>query len=193
MRLQAFSDNGLTSEEQRTADLLSWWFTGQAALYDYYYLQEPLGPTLGIQAQLPILLSEYVFRNKQDVQNYLKLLEQLPAYFSEIADFEQLKADAGLLMNAESLQKVINQCREFSSDAENTFWASSFRERISNCQFLSNDEQIVCEIRHQKLLHQAVFPAYTQLAADLDTILPLAPSEPLGLAHLSNRYRPHHL
>lgn len=113
MRLQAFSDNGLTSEEQRTADLLSWWFTGQAALYDYYYLQEPLGPTLGIQAQLPILLSEYVFRNKQDVQNYLELLKQLPAYFSEIADFEQLKAGAGLLMNAESLQKVINNAENF--------------------------------------------------------------------------------
>ena len=186
VRLQAFSDNGLTSEEQRTADLLSWWLTGQAALYDYYYLQEPLGPTLGIQAQLPILLSEYVFRNKQDVQNYLELLKQLPAYFSEIADFEQRKADAGLLMNAESLQKVINQCREFSSDTENTFWASSFRERISNCQFLSSDEQIAYEIRHQKLLHQAVFPAYTQLAADLDTMLPLTPSEPLGLAHIQN-------
>ena len=188
VRLQAFSDNGLTSEEQRTADLLSWWLTGQAALYDYYYLQEPLGPTLGIQAQLPILLSEYAFRNKQDVQNYLELLKQLPAYFSEIADFEQLKADAGLLMNAASLQKVINQCREFSSDTENTFWASSFRERISNCQFLSNDEQIAYEIRHQKLLHQAVFPAYTQLAADLDTMLPLTPSEPLGLAQIGRAH-----
>ena len=51
---------------------------------------------------------------------------------------------------------------------------------------MSNDEQIACEIRHQKLLHQAVFPAYTQLAADLNTMLPLAPSEPLGLAHVPN-------
>ena len=186
IRLKAFSENGLTPDEQRTADLLSWWLTGQAALYDYYYLQEPLGPTLGIQAQLPILLSEYVFRNKQDVQNYLELLKQLPAYFSEIADFEQLKADSGLLMNAESLQKVINQCREFSSDAETHFLTSSFQKRISECNFLSSDEQITCEIRHQKLLHQAVFPAYTQLAADLDTMLPLAPSEPLGLAHVPN-------
>ena len=186
IRLQAFSENGLTPKEQRTADLLSWWLTGQAALYDYYYLQEPLGPTLGIQAQLPILLSEYVFRNEQDVQNYLELLEQLPAYFSEIADFEQRKADAGLLMNAESLQKVINQCREFSSDAQTHFLTASFQKRISECNFLSSDEQITCEIRHQKLLHQAVFPAYTQLAADLDTMLPLAPSEPLGLAHIHN-------
>lgn len=186
IRLEAFSANSLTPDEQRTADLLSWWLTGRAALYDYYYLQEPLGPTLGIQAQLPILLSEYVFRNEQDVQNYLELLEQLPAYFSEIADFEQRKADAGLLMNAESLQKVINQCREFSSDAQTHFLTASFQKRISECNFLSSDEQITCEIRHQKLLHQAVFPAYTQLAADLDAMLPLASSEPLGLAHIQN-------
>lgn len=125
MRLQAFSDNGLTSEEQRTADLLSWWFTGQAALYDYYYLQEPLGPTLGIQAQLPILLSEYVFHNKQDVQNYLELLKQLPAYFSEVADFEQLKQSRSA-HEAESLQKVIKQCREFSSDTGKHFLGIQF-------------------------------------------------------------------
>ncbi len=83
VRLQAFSDNGLTLEEQRTSDLLSWWLTGQAALYDYYYLQEPLGPTLGIQAQLPILLSEYAFRNKQDVQNYLELLNSFLLIFRD--------------------------------------------------------------------------------------------------------------
>ena len=185
IRLKAFSENGLTSEEQRTADLLSWWLTGQAALYDYYYLQEPLGPTLGIQAQLPILLSEYVFRNKQDVQNYLDLLEQFPAYFSELADFEQRKADAGLLMNAESLQKVINQCREFSSDTENTFWASSFRERISNCQFLSSDEQILYEIQNQKQLTDSVFPAYKQLSRSLQTLLPKCPEDLKGLSYAS--------
>lgn len=35
-------------------------------LYD-----QPLSSSLGIQAQLPILLSEYVFYNKQDVEDYL--------------------------------------------------------------------------------------------------------------------------
>lgn len=183
IRLEAFSENGLTPEEQRTADLLSWWLTGQAALYDYYYFQEPLGPTLGIQAQLPILLSEYVFRNEQDIQNYLSLLEQIPAYFSEITNFEQKKADAGLLMNAESLQKVITQCSEFSSDIENHFLAASFQERISECDFLSSDKQILYEIQNRKQLTASVFPAYEQLSRSLQALLPKCSDAPVGTSY----------
>lgn len=47
--LESFSS--LTEEEQHTKTLLSWWLDGQIALNDFYYFQEPLGPTLGIQAQ----------------------------------------------------------------------------------------------------------------------------------------------
>lgn len=33
----------------------------EKSLGDNYLLQEPLGPSLGIQAQLPVLLAEYAF------------------------------------------------------------------------------------------------------------------------------------
>ncbi len=186
IRLKAFSENGLTPDEQRTADLLSWWLTDRLHFTTITIFRSRLVPRWAFRHSFRFCFPNMSSVIKQDVQNYLKLLEQLPAYFSEIADFEQLKADLGLLMNAESLQKVINQCREFSSDTENTFWASSFRERISNCQFLSNDEQIACEIRHQKLLADAVFPAYKQLAADLGHCFRWLLPRPLGLAHVPN-------
>ena len=41
-------------------------------LYD-----QPLSSSLGIQSQLPILLSEYVFYTRQDVEDYLSLLSPL--------------------------------------------------------------------------------------------------------------------
>ena len=44
-------------------------------------LQEVLGPSLGTQAQLPVLLAEYTFRTSQDITDYLKLLSDLPAIF----------------------------------------------------------------------------------------------------------------
>ena len=60
-------------------------------LYD-----QPLSSSLGIQAQLPILLSEYVFYNKQDVEDYLSLLSSIDTYYDSIIAFEKEKADAGL-------------------------------------------------------------------------------------------------
>ena len=52
-------------------------------------LAEPLGPSLGIQAQLPILLAEYPFRTQQDIADYLHLLQDLPRYFSDLIALEQ--------------------------------------------------------------------------------------------------------
>ncbi|MFR3321916.1 MAG: DUF885 family protein [Lachnospiraceae bacterium] len=60
-------------------------------------MREPLGPALGIQAQLPILLAEYSFRTKGDIENYLSLLTQVPDYFLSLLSFEREKAVAGLL------------------------------------------------------------------------------------------------
>lgn len=182
--LESFSP--LTEEEQRTKDLLSWWFAGQIALNNFYYFQEPFGPTLGIQAQLPILLSEYVFRSEQDVHDYLALLSQLPDYFSGLAAFEQKKATTGLCMNAESLEKVISQCRQFPSAVKTHFLTASFEERLAGCLFLTYDQKITYEVQQQKLLSDAVFPAYEQLASDLGDLRVYCPEEPLGLAHVPN-------
>ena len=182
--LESFSS--LTEEEQRTKTLLSWWLDGQIALNQFYYFQEPLGPTLGIQAQLPILLSEYVFRSEQDVNDYLSLLSQLPEYFAGLVAFEQKKAEAGLCMNAESLEKVISQCRNFPAAVKTHFLTDSFEERLADCSFFTIDQKIAYEIQQQKLLADAVFPAYEQLASDLDTLRDYCPEESLGLAHVSN-------
>ena len=181
-----YSSLGLSEEDQRTADLLSWWLDGQTALADLSFYQEPLGPTLGVQAQLPILLAEYAFRTEQDIQDYLTLLAQLPDYFSRIAEFEQEKAEAGLLMNQESLSKVIEQCESFPSNPATHFLTESFQKRLSDCTFLSVNEQIDYELQNQHQLRSSVFPAYEQLATGLEELLVKAPSEELGLSYFPN-------
>ena len=52
-------------------------------------LQEYLSPSLGVQAQLPVLLCEYAFRTKQDILDYLALLKEIPDYFARILEFVQ--------------------------------------------------------------------------------------------------------
>ena len=89
--LQNFLDQDLSEQDAMTAELLDWWLTGQIEMEDFYYFQEPLGPTLGVQAQLPVLLAEFAFRKEADVDLYLDLLKQLPDYFAQIIDFEREK------------------------------------------------------------------------------------------------------
>ncbi len=178
----------LTAEEQRTADLLSWWLDGQIALNDFYYFQEPLGPTLGIQAQLPILLSEYVFRSEQDVHEYLALLlNSFPDYFSAITAFEQLKKQMLVCcMNAESLEKVIFQCRIFLR-RKTIFWACQFWERTRSCHF----SPLIRRLPMRSGIRSCSSDVFFLPTSSLPPILVTAsagycPEEPLGLAHVPN-------
>ena len=74
-------------------------------LYD-----QPLSSSLGIQAQLPILLSEYVFYSKQDVEDYLSLLSSIDTYYDSIIAFEKEKTDAGLGLCDTVIDRILNSC-----------------------------------------------------------------------------------
>ena len=58
-KLEKYEKDSLSENDKLTAELLDWWLEGQLLVEDYYYYQEPLGPTLGIQAQLHVVLEYF--------------------------------------------------------------------------------------------------------------------------------------
>ena len=56
--------------KQLTLDSMLLYYHTEKSLGDNYLLQEPLGPSLGIQAQLPVLLAEYAFYEDRDITDY---------------------------------------------------------------------------------------------------------------------------
>ena len=64
-------------------------------LSQYPYYDEPLSPASGMQGQLPILLAEYTFRTRKDVEDYLALLDQTDEYFASLLAYEQERQQQG--------------------------------------------------------------------------------------------------
>ncbi len=129
----------------------------------YLLYDEPLSPTLGIQAQLPVLLAEYAFRTKRDIEDYLTLLTQIPEYFSSVLTFEKAKADEGLFMSSECAGEVVRQCREFIADPESNYLIGTFNEKIDAVKNLTADEKIAYKNRNQSILSGYVVPAYATM------------------------------
>lgn len=134
------------------------------------YLSELLGPTTGYQAQLPIVLAEYRFDSKTDVENYLNLLSCLPDYFKELSEFEKQKSAAGYFMNDETATEIIAQCKDFVSNVDNHFLISTFAKRLEPLN-LSLSEKTEYILQNQTALHSYVFPAYDLLADTLTQCL----------------------
>ena len=172
--LKKLDESKLSEQDAYTYRLLTRSLQNSLQMSYYNYYDEPLAPSSGMQSQLPILLAEYTFRTKQDVEDYLVLLDQTDEYFSSLLVFEQEKAAAGLLMPASSLEKVKNQCDTIVSKKElkagTHFLQTTFRERI---QVLLNQGKITEEdatsyvAQNERLLTTVMQPAYEALADGL--------------------------
>lgn len=169
-QLNRFLDAGLDEDDRLTAEILDWWIDGQLTSEQFYYYQEPLGSTLGIQAQLPVLLAEFPFRKAEDIDTYLGLIDELPAYFEQLAAFEREKAGMGLFMNDELLDQVLAQCRSLVPIQDNHVLVTTFRERLDGCEFLSSDQKIAYEVHNREALKQSFVPAYERLCKNLESL-----------------------
>ena len=169
-RLKKFHYQNLSKENQLTYDILSLEFSTQLSGENFFWLQEPLSPHLGISSQLPILLAEYTFRTGNDIKDYFSLLSCLPDYYNELAEFESQKAKRGLFMSDASLERLLAQCQTMlSSD----YLASAFEDKINSLQnagTLTKKQADSYLSLHKKLIHTCVIPSYQSLSEKLSAL-----------------------
>ncbi len=173
-RLLAIDTGKLSVQSQVTHSLLVDSLQNSLELSDFSLYEEPLSPSSGMQSQLPILLAEYTFRSRRDVEDYLKLLDQTDDYFEALLRFEQEKAAAGLLMPSTSLKKVVEQCdtilKEDQLAAGTHFLQTTFRERlfhlVSQGGITQKDVESY-EAQNNRLLRTVMLPAYIALGDGL--------------------------
>lgn len=162
-KLTTFDRNKLSAKQQLTYDVFSHYLETELSASHLLLYDEPLSPTLGVQAQLPILLAEYTFRTRKDIEDYLCLLAQIPDYFSSILSFEQEKSKAGLFMNEACAEAVIEQCRAFIAEPEDHYLLTVFNDKMDRIANLTTDEKIAFKTRNHSILSGYVFPAYQNL------------------------------
>lgn len=169
--LLEYDTSDMSIPSQLTYDVLADSINRSLELAPYYYYEELLGSTNGLQSQYPILLAEYAFHSVQDIKDYLGLLEQYDTFFGQVCEFEKEKAKRGLFMNEKAADNLIRQCRAFIPEkSETSFWETTFSERIDKIRSLSAQEKKSYQKQNHKLLQEHVYPAYRNLIAVLKAL-----------------------
>lgn len=144
---------------------------------EFPYYENPLSCTSGVHSQLPILLSEYAFRDKDDIESYFLLLSQIPDYLNGLYEYAYAQELNGICVFKESLDKVRLQCLElFPEDMlknQNHFLHISFEERLKDLitnGALTKEEASSYAKRNAVLLRHKIAPAYEKLANDLSNL-----------------------
>ena len=169
-KLKSFRYSRLSTKNQLTLDSMLLYYHTEKSLGDNYLLQEPLGPSLGIQAQLPVLLAEYAFYEDRDITDYLTLLTTIRPYFRSILEFEKKKSEAGFFMSDITLDRILAQCSSFIRNPDSSYMLNIFQKKLSEYGKLSVPEQNALLLAHQNLMKTEVIPAYQELMTGLEAL-----------------------
>ena len=164
--LHSYDKTKLSKRNQATYEILENHLSYSLKSSQYLLYEEPLASLTGAQAQLPILLSEYQFYTKQDVDTYLALLAETPEYFASILDFEEEKAKHGLFMSKPQADAIIDECETFINLQNNNFLYSSFEQRLQTLNLPKKEKEAYVE-KNVDSIKQYVYPAYEQLMQGL--------------------------
>ena len=168
--LQEFSYEGLNLQNRITFDILEYQVKSAEKNADYVLYEEPLGLVSGVQTQFPVVMSEYRFYDRQDVETYLELLEMTGEYFDSLIKFEREKADAGLFMADYALDTVLEQCRAFLDMGDGNYLYSTFADRIGDAKKLTKEEKSNYIQDNALAVSDYVFPAYEKLISSLEEL-----------------------
>lgn len=181
-KLLSFSYSDLSRENRLISDMLLLYFHTSEASLQNGFPEEILSPSLGIQAQLPVLLAEYAFYKDQDISDYLNILVSIEPYFESILQYEQERAHQGYFMSDTTLDRILEQCREFVKDPENNYMLDVFSQKLKEYGKFTDSEQNELMNRHKEILLNKVIPAYEKLIVGLNALRGSG-KNPMGLAY----------
>ena len=169
-RLNAIDPDSLSPEDQLDYQILKAYLETESTCQGLELYAQPLAPTIGVQAQLPILLAEYEFYREEDIDDYFSLLEGLGAYFDQILSLEQEKASQGLMMSDDAIDRVLDSCEPYLDSSENCVLAGTFSERLDRLNRLDSAKKENYVRRHEELIRTAFVPAYEKLMEGLSRL-----------------------
>lgn len=169
-RLKDINYKKLTDDQKLTYDIMKDYYKVDEGAEDLLLYYEILSPTVGLQAQLPILYAEYSFYDKDDIDAYLELLPCTYDYFNQIIEFEKMKSDAGLFMSDRSADDIIKQCESLISDKESNFLITVFNDKVEQYEGLTKDEIKAYQEKNKDAVLNYVIPAYQLLIDGLKSL-----------------------
>ena len=181
--LEQFEQRDLNVQNQVTYDVLEYYLKEAEKSADYILYEEPLALVSGVQTQLPVVLSEYQFYDRDDVDTYLALLETTGEYFDSLITFERAKSQAGLFMADYTAETVIEQCRAFLDMGDGNYLYSTFADRIWGVEELTEKEKSDYIQDNALVVSDNIIPAYEKLTAEIEKLKGTGQNEK-GLAGL---------
>ncbi len=167
-KLETFDKSLLTEEQQLTYETLYNYLENSYSFKDNYLLDEIFSPINGAHAEIPIIFSEYDFFTKDDIDDYLTLIETIDDYINNLLEYEKIRAEKGYFLTDDSADQVIEQCKDFIAPEENCL-VSIFSEKLDNFGVTAEEKTAYMD-RLNSAINDSLIPGYENIIATLEDL-----------------------
>lgn len=178
-----FRYSKMNDTEKELFDFIQSFFEGQSKFANYYYFQDNyIGSYLGSQANLPIYLTEYKFRELADIENCLALCNAAETAFPTYVDFEKARIENGYGRATYVYIGAIQQCEAFTGidiitpkegqeNSTENFVLTNLKSKIKAAEFLTADQKTEYTSKVTSAINDKLLPAYVKLGNDILSLL----------------------
>jgi len=165
--LQQFDRSALTSEQQLTFDIYSWYLSDRVNGHVFMYDNYPVNPTV-FSVHLDLLQFFTDLRpltNAKEAQDYVTCLTQVKAKFEQLIDGLERREANGAMLPRFLVSWLLGYLNDFAeSNARSIPYYTAFESKLMALTNVSESEKQSLLIAAEEAINLSVIPAYRSLA-----------------------------
>ena len=168
-KLEGINREALSEENKISYDVLKYALEQDKDFKTVMPYLEPLSGVGGVHVNLGTTMASYRLDTKQDVEDYLSIMDSVDEYLDDTISFEDYKMEQGTFMSSEQAKTVAKDCRDvIAPAAEDSTFCTSFEERLESISGLTEQEKKAYIERNTSIVKDQIYPAYEELAEYMD-------------------------
>lgn len=169
-KLQSFDYDSLSETEQKDYRTIAFYLERNKELNSYPYFDWAFNSAEGVIDNLLTTFTEFVFYEKEDIDDYLTTLASVPAYLDQCLENTKKQAAEGYFLTDAMLKEIEDAIQKFVDKKDDNELIKIFDENIDAFDGLSAEEKEAYKKKNQEIVLNAYIPSYEKVAEELQKL-----------------------
>ena len=169
-KLQSFDYDSLSETEQKDYRTIAFYLERNKELNSYPYFDWAFNSAEGVIDNLLTTFTEFVFYEKEDIDDYLATLASVPAYLDQCLENTKKQAAKGFFLTDAMLKATEDAIEKFVDKKDDNELIKIFDENIDAFDGLSAEEKEAYKKKNQEIVLNAYIPSYEKVAEELQKL-----------------------
>lgn len=139
-------------------------------LYQYPELQFMFRPYTGYLSNVMDYFADFLFLEKQDVEDYLTLIAELPGYIDQMKAMTEQQAESGFFLDDLAYADEMYELNELIEKGEKNPMIINFEDNIDKFDGVTEEERAVYKEKNRGIVLDSLIPALRDVRSFLSTL-----------------------